>query len=97
MTIHHQVVKYSKPHDNEIILTCTGSGISRDKLEYYWWLIHDINSPIYTYSVIAECYNCYTIIITIINVAFVIPTTIVIILVLKQSNTFHLTTTLVYW
>ena len=55
VTIHHKIMKNAKPSDKEINLTCIGSGISRDQLEYYWWLIHEINSPIYTYSVIAWC------------------------------------------
>ena len=32
-------------------LTCIITGVSRDQMEYYWWLIDAINSPIYTFSV----------------------------------------------
>ena len=35
----------------DAIIICTITGILRDQMEYYWWLIDDSNTPIYTFSV----------------------------------------------
>ena len=37
---------------NELHLTAVISGIEHDEVEYYWWLVHEINTPLYTFSVI---------------------------------------------
>ena len=35
-------------------LTSVISGVSIEDVEYYWWLIHEINSPLYTFSVMVD-------------------------------------------
>ena len=32
-------------------LTCVVSGLSMEDVKFYWWLIHDSNTPLYTFSV----------------------------------------------
>ena len=37
--------------NGRVELTCLCSGVRPDDIEYFWWLIDDTNSPLYTYSV----------------------------------------------
>ena len=37
---------------DEVVLSCVIDGIAVDQLMFFWWLEHDSNMPIYTYSVI---------------------------------------------
>ena len=57
----HLSVSLHKPslRDDTVRLTSTLSGVSLDEVEYYWWLIHEINSPLYTYSVKTRLYEPY--------------------------------------
>ena len=47
----------SKGGVDKLRLTSTLSGVSIQEVEYYWWLIHEINSPLYTFSVRLCCCN----------------------------------------
>ena len=49
----------SSLHEDTVRLTSTLSGIYLDEVEYYRWLIHEINSPLYTYSVKARLSGPY--------------------------------------
>ena len=51
VTISSRTEWPSTTSDQTVELTCIITGVSRDQMEYYWWLIDAINSPIYTFSV----------------------------------------------
>ena len=53
--------KYSDQH--EVYLTSILSGVNQDDMEYYWWLIHETNSPLYTYSVSMKRANIFCLLI----------------------------------
>ena len=39
-----------RPTD-EVVLTCTLSGVPSTQVQFYWWLLHQTNTPIYIFSV----------------------------------------------
>ena len=47
------------PDQDQVYLTSTLSGVNLDDMEYYWWLIHETNSPLYTYSVSGKRTNIF--------------------------------------
>ena len=50
----------SSLHEDTVRLTSTLSGVSLGEVEYYWWLIHEINSPLYTYSVKGRLFDNFS-------------------------------------
>ena len=50
--IQHELA--NRPNGN-VELTCICSGVPGDDIEFYWWLLDDHNSPLYTYSVSLVC------------------------------------------
>ena len=51
-----QAEKLSNLDDEAVELICVISGVTREEIEYYWWLIDATYTPIYTFSVIISYY-----------------------------------------
>ena len=45
-----QIELAGRPVDN-IVLSCVIDGIARDQIDFFWWLKHENNIPLYTFSV----------------------------------------------
>ena len=45
-----QIALASRPQ-GDVTLTCVLSGVRHEQVEYYWWLIQELNAPIFQYSV----------------------------------------------